>query len=99
MLANRSIAGATVIPVLAYEDVHQAAAWLCEAFGFRVRVRIGDHRVQLKAGEGAVTVREMRANEQNAAPGLAARSRCAWRMPMRIAAAPGSTGRGSLRSR
>lgn len=65
MLPNRSIPRATVIPVLAYPDVNQAAAWLCEAFGFSVRLRIGDHRVQLNVGEGAVIAREMRDNETN----------------------------------
>jgi uncharacterized glyoxalase superfamily protein PhnB len=69
MLSNRSIPRATVIPVLAYPDVNQAAAWLCNAFGFRVRLRIGDHRVQLNVGDGAVIVREMRLNEVNTAPG------------------------------
>ena len=44
MLANRSIPRATVIPVLAYPDVNQAAAWLCDAFGFSVRLRIGAPR-------------------------------------------------------
>ena len=48
----------TVIPVLAYPNVRQAAAWLCDAFGFTVRVRIADHRVQLNAGDGAVVVAE-----------------------------------------
>lgn len=66
MLINRSIPRATVIPVLAYSDVHQAAEWLCRAFGFTVRMRIGDHRVQLNVGEGAVIVRELRPNEVNA---------------------------------
>jgi uncharacterized glyoxalase superfamily protein PhnB len=66
MLANRSIPRATVIPVLAYPDVNQAAAWLCTAFGFSVRLRIGSHRIQLNVGEGAVIVREMRAGEGNA---------------------------------
>jgi uncharacterized glyoxalase superfamily protein PhnB len=69
MLVNRSIPRATVIPVLAYPDVNQAAAWLCDAFGFSVRLRIGTHRVQLNVGDGAVTVREMRPNEVYAAPG------------------------------
>lgn len=63
MLSNRSIPRATVIPVLAYPDVNQAAAWLCDAFGFTVRMRIGTHRVQLNAGECAVIVREMREHE------------------------------------
>jgi uncharacterized glyoxalase superfamily protein PhnB len=66
MLANRSIPRATVIPVLAYSDVNHAAAWLCDAFGFSVRLRIGDHRVQLNVGEGAVIVRELRENESGA---------------------------------
>ncbi|MDQ2712598.1 MAG: glyoxalase [Acidobacteriota bacterium] len=70
MLSNRSIPRATVIPVLAYPDVNQAAAWLCDAFGFSVRLRIGDHRVQLNVGEGAVIVREMRSNEVNAMLGM-----------------------------
>jgi uncharacterized glyoxalase superfamily protein PhnB len=70
MLSNRSIPRATVIPVLAYPDVNQAAAWLCDAFGFSVRLRIGNHRVQLNVGDGAVIVREMRPNEVNAALGM-----------------------------
>jgi uncharacterized glyoxalase superfamily protein PhnB len=59
-----------VIPVLAYPDVNQAAAWLCNTFGFSVRLRIGDHRVQLNVGDGAVIVRELRANEFNAPLGI-----------------------------
>ncbi|MGA8029722.1 MAG: VOC family protein [Bryobacteraceae bacterium] len=66
MLSNRSIPRAAVIPVLAYPDVNQAASWLCDAFGFSVRMRIGNHRVQLNVGDGAVIVREMRPNEVNA---------------------------------
>lgn len=70
MLSNRSIPAVTVIPVLAYPDVNKAAAWLCDAFGFTVRLRIGNHRVQLNVGDGAVIVREMRPNELNAVLGL-----------------------------
>src|SRR5580704_18861581 len=70
MMANRSIPRASVIPVLAYSDVTEAAAWLCDAFGFNVRLRIGSHRVQLNVGDGAVTVREMRPNEVHAALGI-----------------------------
>ena len=70
MLSNRSIPSATVIPVLAYPDVNQAAAWLCDAFGFSVRLRIGNHRVQLNVGNGAVIVREMRPNEAKAVAGM-----------------------------
>lgn len=69
MLSNRSIPRASVIPVLAYPDVTKAAAWLCDAFGFNVRLRIGNHRVQLNVGDGAVTVREMREAEDSVAPG------------------------------
>ena len=70
MLENRSIQHATVIPVLAYPDVNHAADWLCAAFGFRVRLRIGTHRVQLHVGEGALTLRELRENEAEGALGL-----------------------------
>ena len=57
MLSNRSIPSATVIPVLAYPDVNQAAAWLCDAFGFSVRLRIGNHRVQLNVARTRSTRR------------------------------------------
>ena len=70
MLWNRSIPRSTVIPVLAYPDANQAAAWLCDAFGFSVRLRIGNHRVQLNVCDGAVIVREMRPNEVNAPLGV-----------------------------
>ena len=60
MIANRSIPKSTVIPQLAYPDVRQAAAWLCDAFGFRVRIFIGDHRVQLNVGDGAMVVMEQK---------------------------------------
>jgi uncharacterized glyoxalase superfamily protein PhnB len=55
-----------VIPVLAYPDVNRAAAWLCDLFGFTVRLRIGNHRVQLNAGDGAVIMRELRPEEVSA---------------------------------
>jgi uncharacterized glyoxalase superfamily protein PhnB len=56
MRSNRSIPDATIIPVLGYADVHAAAEWLCRAFGFRPRLRIGDHRIQLVYGDGALVV-------------------------------------------
>jgi uncharacterized glyoxalase superfamily protein PhnB len=34
----------------------QAVDWLCQAFGFTLRLRIGDHRAQLNVGEGAIVV-------------------------------------------
>ena len=48
----------TVIPVLHYSDVRGAVAWLCNAFGFIERLRIGDHRAQLYVapGTGGVVV-------------------------------------------
>lgn len=54
IVTNRSVPAATVIPVLAYEDVVQAASWLCDAFGFSMRLRIANHRIQLTFGDGAV---------------------------------------------
>ena len=42
------------MPELAYGDVLEAAAWLCAAFGFKERLRIANHRVQLSFGQGAV---------------------------------------------
>ncbi len=44
------------IPELAYPDVREAVDWLCRAFGFRERLRIGDHRSQLSFGDGSVVV-------------------------------------------
>ena len=58
MLFNRSVPPCTVIPVLYYPDVGAAAAWLCNTFGFVVRLRIGNHRIQLKAGDGCIVVAE-----------------------------------------
>jgi uncharacterized glyoxalase superfamily protein PhnB len=47
----------SVIPVLGYPDVPEAIDWLCRTFGFSLRVQIGDHRAQLKVGDGCVVVR------------------------------------------
>jgi uncharacterized glyoxalase superfamily protein PhnB len=66
MLSNRSCPTATVIPVLAYPDPGQAATWLCEAFGFTIRLRIANHRIQLNVGDGALVVRER--NSRDTAP-------------------------------
>lgn len=63
MLQNRSIPRSTVLPQLAYPDVGEAAAWLCEAFGFSLRLGIGNHRAQLNVGDGAVIVTEQRPSE------------------------------------
>jgi uncharacterized glyoxalase superfamily protein PhnB len=52
-----------VIPVLIYPDPTAAAEWLSAAFGFTVRLRIANHRIQMRAGEGCFTIAE-----GNAAP-------------------------------
>lgn len=58
MRRNRSIPNAVIIPELAYTDVPAAALWLCEKFGFRERLRIANHRIQLTLGTGAIVVTE-----------------------------------------
>ena len=61
MKPNRSIPACTVIPVLIYADVRAAVVWLSAAFGFEERVRIGEnHRSQMKVGDGAVIVADVR---------------------------------------
>jgi uncharacterized glyoxalase superfamily protein PhnB len=54
MRSNRSIPPSQVIPELVYPDVAAASEWLCKAFGFSPRLTIGNHRVQLTYGVGAV---------------------------------------------
>jgi uncharacterized glyoxalase superfamily protein PhnB len=67
---NRSIPSSTVVPVLIYEDVRAAVAWLIAAFGFVERVRIGeDHRSQLGVGDGAVIVGDVRGDRRPPRPG------------------------------
>jgi uncharacterized glyoxalase superfamily protein PhnB len=55
---NRAMPHATVIPELAYADVGKACDWLCAAFGFTLRWRVGGHRAQLNVGDGAIVVHE-----------------------------------------
>jgi uncharacterized glyoxalase superfamily protein PhnB len=59
-IKNRSMPPGSVIPELAYEDVREAATWLCETFGFKERLLIGNHRIQLLVGDGSVVVTERR---------------------------------------
>ena len=56
MFKNRSMPECTIIPVLPYPDVSQAIGWLCQAFGFTLRLRIGDHRAQLNVGDSAIVI-------------------------------------------
>ncbi len=66
MKPNRSIPASTVIPVLIYPDVREAVVWLCAAFGFAERVRIGEnHRSQLQFGDGAVIVADVRGDRRS----------------------------------
>lgn len=58
MRTNRSVPPCPVIPVLIYPDPSVAARWLEEAFGFTVRLRIANHRIQMRAGEGCFTIAE-----------------------------------------
>jgi uncharacterized glyoxalase superfamily protein PhnB len=67
LIANRSVPDASVIPELAYADVLEASEWLCNAFGFRERLRIDNHRVQLVFGNGAVIAIELGETPPNAA--------------------------------
>jgi uncharacterized glyoxalase superfamily protein PhnB len=70
MKPNRSLPAATVIPVLIYPDVREAVAWLCAAFGFVERVRIGEnHRAQLQFGAGGLIVGDVRGNRCPPRPG------------------------------
>ena len=62
MISNRSVPRSTVLPELAYPDIGVAIDRLCEAFGFTLRIRIGDHRAQLNVGEGAIVLIETRYN-------------------------------------
>jgi uncharacterized glyoxalase superfamily protein PhnB len=71
--ANRSIPDVDVIPELPYEDVRAAAAWLVQAFGFTERLRIGDHRVQLVFGRGAMVAIEGRKSEERSTYGVLVR--------------------------
>jgi uncharacterized glyoxalase superfamily protein PhnB len=67
---NRSIPQSAVIPVLIYPDVRAAVAWLTDAFGFAERVQIGeDHRSQLRFGDGAVIVGDVRHDRRPPRPG------------------------------
>jgi uncharacterized glyoxalase superfamily protein PhnB len=58
MRQNRSAPPCPVIPVIIYPDPSAAAEWLSNAFGFTVRLRIANHRIQMKAGDGCFTIAE-----------------------------------------
>jgi len=61
MVVNRSAPGATVVPVLVYEDVAQALDFLCNVFGFSERLRASGpggsvSHAQLVIGDGAAMI-------------------------------------------
>jgi uncharacterized glyoxalase superfamily protein PhnB len=56
MNMNRSMPPSVIIPELPYTDVRETVNWLCRAFGFKERLRIGDHRAQLSFGKGSLVV-------------------------------------------
>jgi uncharacterized glyoxalase superfamily protein PhnB len=56
MRANRSRAPGIIVPVMTYPDVREAAAWLSRVFGFVERLRIADHRIQLRFGNASMIV-------------------------------------------
>lgn len=57
LMRNRSMPGNLLIPVLSYPDVSAAVLWLSRAFGFRERLRVGDHRSQLELSGAGLIVR------------------------------------------
>ena len=61
MIINRSMPPGVIIPEVPYDDVGTAATWLCQTFGFKERLRIGNHRCQLTFGESSIVVIERKA--------------------------------------
>jgi uncharacterized glyoxalase superfamily protein PhnB len=53
-ISNRSMPPGTIIPELVYDDLGAAVDWLCQTFGFKERLRIGNHRSQLVFGGASV---------------------------------------------
>jgi uncharacterized glyoxalase superfamily protein PhnB len=66
MLSNRSVPPCTVIAVLRYPDPGVAAEWLSKVFGFTVRLRIANHRIQMNAGDGCFVIAEGEGAADNA---------------------------------
>ena len=58
MDTNRSMPPGVIIPEIPYEDITQAADWLCRAFGFTKRLQIGNHRFQLSFGDNSIVAIE-----------------------------------------
>jgi uncharacterized glyoxalase superfamily protein PhnB len=58
MTKNRSMPPGEIIPEIPYSNVLESADWLCRAFGFKKRLQIGTHRVQLTFGTSSLVVVE-----------------------------------------
>jgi uncharacterized glyoxalase superfamily protein PhnB len=63
MEKNRCIPPSAVIPEVAYPDPGEGARWLAEAFGFEVRIRIANHRIQMMFGRNGLVVTERRGDD------------------------------------
>lgn len=72
MVANRSMPPGIIIPELVYSDVGAVVTWLCQTFGFKERLRIGNHRAQLVFGEASVIVVGQSEDHIPATPDVAA---------------------------
>jgi uncharacterized glyoxalase superfamily protein PhnB len=66
MMTNRSMPSSTVVPVVPYPDIGAAITWLCDTFGFTMRLRIANRRAQLNIGDGALILTEQRPTDQRA---------------------------------
>ena len=66
ILENRSMPPGSIIPELGYRDLRAAVGWLCNVFGFRERMRIGSHRVQLLVGQVSVVAYALPSDEHPA---------------------------------
>lgn len=53
-IPNRSMPPGIIIPELIYADLEIAVPWLCDTFGFKERLRIGNHRSQLVFGDASI---------------------------------------------
>lgn len=60
MEKNRCIPPNAVIPEVSYPDPGEGAKWLGEAFGFKVRIRIANHRIQMMFRGSGLVVTERR---------------------------------------
>lgn len=64
MQQNRTMPSCSVIPELVYDDLAEAIEWLSATFGFEERWRAGDHRAQMRVGDGAIVLTESRVGQR-----------------------------------